>query len=181
MTELEKMNYLSKLVNYNQETGSITWKIREGSDPGTMVFNSKFAGKECRSIGTGYIQIGFNVKGKLFTVMAHRLAWFITHDTLPTGQLDHINGNKLDNKIVNLRDVSRSINSRNAKQYSTNTSGVSGVYLNKVTKKWFAQIQVHKKKYYLGCFENIAEAEKAASEFRKNNGFTDRHGVAVDS
>ena len=81
--------------------------------------------------------------------------------------IDHINHNKLDNRKCNLRIVFDYENMWNQKIAKNNTSGATGVYLNKATNKWFAQIEVKGKKNYLGSFntfEKAREARKIAEE-----------------
>ena len=175
MTELEKMKYLTERVDYNPETGLMTWKPREGDDHGTKIFNSKFAGRECGVLHNGYTRIRVEIDRKAVYSMVHRVAWFIGYGVVPTGDIDHINGVRSDNRLINLRDVSKSVNSRNMKRMNTNTSGVAGVYWN--GKKWVTQVIVEGKRYHLGHFSDFEEAKRITLEFRQVHGFTDRHGM----
>jgi hypothetical protein len=81
--------------------------------------------------------------------------------------VDHINNNRLDNDINNLRWVTLSENSHNAKLSTLNTSGVKGVYWNKENNKWHAQIRLNCKKYHIGYYEEKEEAIKARREKAK--------------
>ena len=72
-------------------------------------------------------------------LMAHRVAWAIYYGVWPTGMIDHINGDGLDNRICNLRDVTHKENARNSRRKATNKSGCSGVMRDKHKKKWVAQ------------------------------------------
>ncbi len=101
---------------------------------------------------------GNNKNGKDF--LLHR---FIMNP--PSNKLiDHINGNKLDNRKCNLRIVNKSQNAMNSKKPKNNTSGVKGVYWDKLSKKWEASIQVNMKKKSLGYFKNKDESIKARKE-----------------
>lgn len=81
--------------------------------------------------------------------------------------VDHINGDKLDNRLSNLRIVTNQQNCMNRKLVSNNTSGVTGVYWNKGMSKWQAQIMYKRKYMYLGCYDNIEDAVKARKDAEK--------------
>ena len=104
----------------------------------------------------GYVHIGID----RYRYLAHRLAWFVTHGAWPTGQIDHINGIRADNRIENLRDVSPSMNSENQRKARKDSrSGVLGVGCAKGT--WQATITVKQKVLHLGTFETIDAASDA--------------------
>ena len=170
---------LAALVTYDPETGIITWNRREEFTRFDRMFNKQFAGRECGRIGKiGYRLIGFNNEGKHNTLLAHRLAWLIVHGNLPNGEIDHINRNRADNRISNLRDVQRPINQRNASKRVDNSSGVTGVALDKNSGKWLAQASIDGRLRHVGRFTCIREAESAVKAFRAKHGFTDSHGEA---
>lgn len=111
------------------------------------------------------------------SIRVHRIVWAITHGKYPDGDIDHINGIRSDNRISNLRDVSRSVNSRNAKISKNNTSGVNGVSFCKRSGKWQAYIRGGVNMKHLGYFRTIEEASEARSMAEMNvGGFTRRHG-----
>lgn len=169
------------MVDYDPETGSMTWRSKNFSEPDAARWNARYAGKECGTIDDkGYRRITLRFAGHApFKIRAHRLAWFISFGSLPTGEIDHINQNKADNRLSNLRDVPKSVNQRNVARKSNNTSGVTGVCWHKQRGKWCAQASMNGKHYHLGLFEDIAEAEMAARKFRAENGFTETHGRLV--
>lgn len=172
-------SHAAKLVNYDGATGVFIWLKREGSDSKTRQFNTRFSGKECGcDNGKGYSSIKIRIDGELFTLAAHRLAWLIAYGEMPVYDIDHIDGNRSNNKIDNLRAVTKALNCRNAKMLKSNTSGVTGVTLDKSTGKWRARARVNRKMYSIGCFDDIAAAEAAVKSFRLANGFTARHGRA---
>lgn len=121
---------------------------------------------------TQYMMVYF----KSNSFLSHRLAWFLYYGKWPENHIDHINQDGCDNRIVNLRDVSRSENLRNARRSKSNTSGVTGVFWHKVAKKWHAQIVVKGVSIYLGLFEKIEDAAEARSEAEKKYGFHPNHG-----
>jgi len=96
-------------------------------------------------------------------VLLHRLIL----DAKPGEQIDHINGNKLDNRRENLRLCSHSQNMANRPKHSNNTSGYKGASWDKVRQKFESQIVCKSKKIYLGYFETAVEAAKAYDEAAK--------------
>ena len=106
------------------------------------------------------------------------LVWLYVHGDWPDGEIDHVNGVRDDNRIGNLRDVSRLIQVKNAKKRKDNSSGVNGVSWNKACSKWWAYIDVDKKRIDLGYY---ADKAKAAAKRRMAEviygGFTERHGA----
>lgn len=103
---------LRQLVEYDPETGFLTWKPRDGN----ARFNSKLAGKPALAQPSKGYRTG-RIKGKNYK--AHRAAWAVTHGEWPQGQIDHINGDRSDNRLSNLRAVSQSENGKNQKTRST--------------------------------------------------------------
>lgn len=94
--------------------------------------------------------------------MAHRVAWLLHYGKPPTGVIDHINGDGMDNRISNLRDVSQQVNQQNRRSPQINSgSGLIGASLHKMTGKWMAQIKTPEGQKYLGLFPT-AEAAHAA-------------------
>jgi len=90
--------------------------------------------------------------------LAHRLIWMYHYGYYPENGIDHINRNKTDNRIENLREVSQSCNVRNSGNYKTNTSNVKGVYFFKTDQMWMARIRLADKHHYLGESKDFNEA-----------------------
>lgn len=111
-------------------------------------------------------------------ILSHRLAWFLYYGSWPNGVVDHENHNGRDNRIVNLRDVTHAENLRNAKRSKANKSGVTGVYWNKVARKWHASIGggVNRKIIYLGLFSDIEVAKAARKKAEEELGYHTNHG-----
>ena len=96
----------------------------------------------------GYVSFKFFNK----TTYVHRVIFIYHHGYLPK-EIDHINGNKADNRIENLREATHSQNMTNVKKYTSNTSGYKGVYFHKPREKWYARIKFNKKFIHLGVFD----------------------------
>ena len=103
---------LKNLLYYNPFTGLFTWKVGKciGKKAGTLLSN-------------GYIHIKINRK----PIGAHRLAWLYAHGNIPI-EINHINHNKSDNKLINLEPSDRSHNMRRKSLAKNNTSKVTGIY-----------------------------------------------------
>lgn len=153
---------MHKLLSYDPLTGKLFWKA-----------GHRFAFKEagCLNKITGYIQI--MSKGE--QEYAHRLAWFITYGVWPEF-IDHINGIKSDNRLINIRNVQKRVNHQNMKKFITNTSSVTGVYFYWQIGKWTAKIVVARKQINLGCFESFDEAVNARKQAEIDYGFHENHG-----
>ena len=141
---------LRSLLDYDPDTGIFRWRVNRGNvEAGAVAGSVK---------SDGYIRI--KVNGMEF--MAHRLAWLHFHGVWPEHHIDHINGVKAENRIANLRDVSRSMNLQNQTRPQKNsTSGFLGVSLHKASKRWKAMIMVNGQSQHLGYFSS-AEAAHAA-------------------
>jgi len=107
--------------------------------------------------------------------MAHHVAWYMTHGVWPKA-IDHINGDKIDNRIENLREVDQSVNVKNSSKRSHNTSGYTGIRKTR-SGKWQARITVAGKIMNLGRFYTVEDALEARNEAKEQYGFTERHGV----
>jgi len=121
------------------------------------------AGKKPGALNTnGHLQI--RVDGRLY--LAHRLAWLYVHGTWPTGQLDHFNGVRDDNRIDNLRDCSNKQNSENRKMHARNTSGYRGVSFDKKRQKFRAYVGHEGRMCLVGFYDKVDEAGAAAKAAR---------------
>lgn len=159
---------VAKRLNYNSETGVFTWKTPTAA----MLKPGDIAGTIHK---TGYVKIILDG----ISYWAHRLAWLYYYKEWPKGeayQIDHINGNKADNRICNLRLVTNKKNTRNHGLYKHNISGTSGVCFNMQQGKWQAY-EKYEKKYkqkHLGYFLNYEEAVVARKQAEKEYGYTVR-------
>lgn len=99
----------------------------------------------------------------------HRLVWLLHNGSWPNGDTDHINHDKQDNRIENLRDVSHSENIQNQiYARADNKLGVAGVCFHKASGKFCAQIGLKGKKVYLGVFDTAQEASDAYRAAKKH-------------
>lgn len=112
----------------------------------------------------GYLRI--RVNGKLY--MNHRLIWFMHHGTWPTA-LDHINGDKQDNRIENLRPCTQTQNMQNCKNKKSSTTGVKGVTWNKEKSRYRARLTVKGKEKFVGYYLTLSEAEEAIKVVREEH------------
>lgn len=140
---------LKELLNYDPLTGVFTHAVARG--PMKAGATAGYASPQ------GYWRLHIDRK-KYF---AHRLAWFYTHGEFPPLFIDHIDGNKLNNAITNLRAATHSHNMANVKNAQRNNkSGLKGV--NSHPSGWFqASIKKDKVATYLGCFKTPEEAHEA--------------------
>ncbi|WP_447875836.1 HNH endonuclease [Serratia fonticola] len=146
---------ISDLLKYEPTTGKIYWKNSRGGVP---------AGSEAGWIdsSSGYLRVSISGKPKY----GHVLAWELFHGHPARGEIDHINGNKIDNRIENLRECSASQNCQNKKIRTDNKSGVKGVSWNTARRKWSVRLTVNKKVIFLGFFSSLDDAKKEISKCR---------------
>lgn len=174
---------LRELIRYDSSTGELHWLERDGKyflNPSVYPlerrvrrWNRTWAGKPALSYlnPNGYLQ-GTILK-QVF--LAHRVAWAIRSGSWPNGDIDHINGIRTDNRMENIRVVSRLENSRNQKICALNTSGVTGVSPIP-SGKWRATISQGGKYIHLGVFATVGEAEEARKSAEKKYGYHPNHG-----
>lgn len=117
-----------------------------------------------------------NVRVDGLCYLVHRVIWLIVHGEWPKHTLDHINGNTVDNRISNLRDVPHIENCRNTKKRSDNTSGVLGVRWHKRDRKWAANITVSGKLIHIGNFDCKDRATMARWFAEEKHEFHENHG-----
>ena len=110
------------------------------------------------------------------TLRAHRIAWLLTTGEWPKGQIDHINGDKADNRIENLRVVTAQENNRNTPLRKNNRSGRTGVFWYPRYNRWLAKIAVGGKNKHLGYFDSYDEACVAREAAERELGFHKNHG-----
>ena len=152
------VDLLNHLFEYDKETGNLIWKIKPSSR-GHSVKAGDIAGT---LKSHGYLCVGINYN----SYRAHRLIFLMHKGYLPK-TIDHINGDKLDNRIENLRAATIGQNQHNRKTNANNTSGYKGVCWNKAQKKWTARITLERKNIHLGYFANVEEAAEVVRKARE--------------
>lgn len=151
--------YLQECFSYNPVTGVLRWRERPvrhfNSEHRAKIFNAKFSGSEAGAImrDNSYYRVG--LIGNKY--LAHRLIWMLKNNEWPD-QIDHINGNGLDNRFNNLRNVDNQTNLLNKKVYSNSMSGISGVRWSKSRKKFQVYIGITGNFTHLGYFKDKFEA-----------------------
>jgi len=157
-------NRLKELLNYNYETGVFVWR-----EDRRRVKSGDYAG----GLGeNGYVQIGIDG----FTYRGHQLAWLYHYGEFPKLCVDHINHDRSDNRIDNLRCVSAAENGKNRGRQSNNKSGHVGVHWDKSRGKWLASIKIHRRCINLGRFKDIRHAISARKQAEMEYGFHSYHG-----
>jgi hypothetical protein len=159
---------LRDILTYEPETGKFYWKARPGKGVRT-------AGTEAGHFDGRYRQVTIDYR----TYFTHRLAWLYVYGEWPKDYIDHINGDRLDNRIANLRDVTNQENHHNRRLHRSNKAGVSGVYLIARSGKWTARITVACKPIHLGNFNSKDEAITARLTAERRYGYHPNHGRAA--
>lgn len=152
-------------------TGS-TLELMLSYDPAHGTFRHQ-TGRGPRSGGVGSIAgtrtnngyVSIVVCGQRF--LAHRLAWLWMTGDWPKGEIDHINGNRSDNRFCNLREATRSQQGANGGKRITNSSGVVGVHFDRSRAKFASRIGVNNKTINLGRFATLREAAAARETAEK--------------
>lgn len=170
---------LRELLTYDPATGLLIWNSRPArffeSERDLKIWNTRYAGKQALSVNRGRGSI--RVLGIRFA--AHRVAWSIYYGQWPNLQIDHINGDPLDNRIGNLRQVTNRENSRNIKLPANNTSGRIGVSRRKCGD-WRAEICINQKRIHLGVFSTFEAASEARTQAERQHGFHPNHGRVIN-
>jgi hypothetical protein len=135
---------------FHYQDGKLFWRVSRGAAR---------AGDEAGCLKSdGYIHIKINGE----SYVAHRIIWVLHYGEIPSGlQIDHINGDRADNRIENLRLATHTENSRNQKINKDNSCGLKGVSFNKSREKYSSQIQVNGKQKFLGYFTCPEDAHRA--------------------
>lgn len=159
MNELPSAELVRKMFDYDPDTGLFTWK----KYPYVSHTNAgKIVGNKTQH---GYRRVG--ISGRYY--FSHRLIWVHHHGSDPNGIIDHINGDRSDNRISNLRAVDYTLNSINQKMQSNNKSGFKNVHLEH--GKWTARIKFKGVIHSLGYFQSAAEAWEVARAKRLEFGY----------
>lgn len=175
---------VSLVLKADFETGTLFWLPRtpdmfrlsanRTSEANCAAWNGRYAGKEALAHAStdGYLC------GHLLGPMckAHRAIWLLYYREWPSDQIDHINGDRGDNRISNLRVVTNAENGKNQRKSKKNTSGVQGVSWDKRYGKWIANITVSGRRKYLGSFSEFDAAVQKRSHAEALYGFHPNHG-----
>lgn len=164
MNEID-ISLLQSVLRCDPNSGLLFWREARGL---------RRAGKQAFTAinGRGYLH------GKLFGRMfrAHRVVWALAYGEWPNGEIDHINGIKTDNRIFNLRSVSKVDNMRNRVLSRNNSSGAVGVHWHSRDQRWVARIGLGNAGVHLGNFINFDDALAARQAAEARHGFHENHG-----
>lgn len=181
--ELPAQDILNALLEYDPASGKLFWRprgpsmfsaVRTSSEVKATAWNSQWSGKEaiCSLSTGGYLKGGLCRRH----VLAHRVIWKMVLNEEPD-QIDHINGDRTDNRLVNLRSVSAAENNRNRRLPSTNKSGVMGVCWATSVNKWMAYVRGDSGKIiHLGFFADKVQAARARQQACRTLGYHPNHG-----
>ena len=131
----------------DSENGKLSWRTPKRGRRPRLGFSD----------GHGYLRV--NLGGRMYRI--HRIIWKMTTGTDPVFEIDHINGIKSDNRILNLRDATHTQNARNKSIEKRNSTGLKGVTRSKAPGRWTAAIRHEDKRLYLGSFGTPEEAHEA--------------------
>lgn len=168
---------LKQLFDYDAGTGEFRFLPRARSEFATdrafSIFKTKCQGKVA---GWGHVAgyISIRIDGRDY--LAHRLAWLWMTGALPENEVDHVNGNRSDNRFSNLRSVSKLENSHNQSIRITNKSGHNGVFWDGRRRAWRVDLMNEGRSIYLGQFKTIEEATAARKAGERALGFNRGHG-----
>jgi hypothetical protein len=170
---------LRKLIRYDADTGKLYWLARHmdmfKSRRSMNIWNSRYAEKEAFTANSyGYRQgtlLGFHV-------LAHHVVWALNTGAWADLEIDHIDGDRSNNSIDNLREVTRHENTKNLKLFKTNKTGCAGVRKKHDMVKWTAEIHHNGKNHYLGSFNTFEDAVTARRKAERDFGFHENHNTS---
>jgi len=140
---------LKKLLHYDPEMGIFTRKVTRT--------NTKAGDRVGCDNGFGYLRV--YIEDRRYFV--HKLAWLYVYGEWVEGYIDHIDLDKSNNRIANLRPATRSQNQANKRISSRNKTGFKGVHWSERYKRFIAQIEKNNKNKCLGHFKTAEEAHAA--------------------
>jgi hypothetical protein len=153
---LPPLDRVKELLDYDQNTGVFVWRAYRGG--------TAFAGSIAGGINTsGHRQIKIDMQ----QYVAHRLAWYLVTGKEPVNEIDHINGNRDDNRYENLREATDAQNAQNRTVQINNKSGVKGVCWYPRRSMWNAYITAFGARKTIGYFKSIEEAASARKSYER--------------
>lgn len=169
MSVLLTQDELKDRLDYDPETGALTWRLRrvehfkdgrQSAVKTCAIWNGKFAGKIAGTLTVdGHIHV--YIDGRFY--LAHRVIWCWVAGQWPVNEIDHIDCDSLNNRFWNLREATRSQNNANKHVRSDSMSGLKGVSWSKEKQRWYARALINGAQKHLGYFD---EAEAAHAAYR---------------
>ena len=174
-------DYAHKRLDYSESDGVFTWKIVPEhifkTKNAWSSWNSRHGGNIAgKARPDGYTSIRITRDGTSKSFLAHRLAWLMAYGDWPPTNLDHVNGERADNRIGNLRLADHKINSRNTKLRHDNATGVHGVSWSKHARKWLVRITHDRVQMNLGYYIDFDEAVSVRKAAELRYGYHPNHG-----
>ena len=155
---------LQKFYTYDEVTGELSHRLpQHGKEIGDVIGSLT---------NTGYLAMAIDSTNYL----VHRIIWMYVHGYMPE-QVDHIDHVKTNNALINLREVTNTINSKNASLSKNSSTRVNGVSFNKTRNKYRAYITVNRKQINLGSFSTLDAAIEARNKADIDYAFHVNHGV----
>lgn len=169
----EQLEQIADVLRYDADTGDF-YRMKGGGNYSKMLVGKKLA---LATNSTGYKVV--NVVGK--SLLAHHVAWFLHYGRWPEDHMDHIDHDRTNNRIENLRIASHKINAKNVAIYRNNRSGLHGVAWISGARKWRARINADRRCISLGMHDTLFDAAAARKSAELKHGFHQNHGVLVSA
>lgn len=184
VNQILKPEHIGQLLRYDAGSGILFWKRRSlemfshatyNPVRAAAAWNGRYADKEAfTSVGNhGYREGAINGR----TYLAHRVIWALYCGFWPEAGIDHIDGDRLNNRISNLREADQASNCKNQAGKCTNSSGETGISWRPDRNKWRARIVVGYREIALGSFDTYDAAVAARRAALIEYGFSPRHGA----
>lgn len=181
--EMPTAEDVRKLLHYDPETGVFRWRPRtaamfkagrrHSAEHRAENWNAQHAGEIAGATHPSGYQ---SVRIGSARYYLHRVGWLLVHDTWPDGEIDHVDHDRGNNRIANLRAVDRRGNGTNASRARNNASGTTGVSWKADKCRWRSEIKVRGRKIHLGYFTEFDDAVAARKAAERANGFHPNHG-----
>ena len=170
--DLPSPEYLRKRLRYCPETGKLFWRDNHEAPRN---WNTKHANTEAfTTFHPGGYRAG-RINNRSF--LAHRVIWAIVNGEWPKFEIDHIDHIRHNNRIDNLRCVTRFENAKNRTRQINNKSGICGVRFRGDLRKWSVEIKANGKREHLGYYENLNDAVAARKAAERKHSFHENHGM----
>jgi hypothetical protein len=169
LTDALTFERAKELLEYNPGAGLLTWRVdrRGGASAGDV------AGAENRRVnGLTYRRVCIDG----VTYHAHRVVCLMNTGAWPAAEIDHIDGDGRNNRLLNLREATAVVNGRNRPRRSDNRSSITGISCHRVQRKWWARIRVDGTIKHLGWFDDLKDAAAARKRAERLYGYHENHG-----